>query len=500
MTKIIIVSLGLFGLFGGTLRGQDQHKIDSLRRVLQTSKQDTHRVVTLIRLTQQLPPDSAKILAKEALDLATLLKYQKGQGFALHTLGHLYYNNYQYEEAIFYLKKAGAVFQKIKNVAQLPKTLSLLGDAYLYDEQYVLSIENYNKTLQLCAVTKDDLEIGFALQGIGNVYRMQKKYEAALDYYKKSLSVHQKLKKIRNVAQDINWIGVVYFQQKKFQDALRYFQQAKELYSQIDYQPGIGHSLQNIGNVYNSIDLKSRKGIECYKEAQVVFKALGDIATLTLLANNIAGAYAQLRMPKEALAYSKQATVFAQETGANYQLYLAYDTRKEIDSLLCDFRSAYLHSKLAERYSDSLYNEETTLQISKVETRYEIENRIATETRAENSAAAAATAARQARDNRQYLGITVGLIVLFSAAFIFRRRTQKNRGEVQNASPVRYAGLDKIFAFVALLLTFEFILLISEPVVDSISGKAPIFSLFFNVLFALLFTPVYRLVARKVSA
>ena len=92
----------------------------------------------------------------------------------------------------------------------------------------------------------------------------------------------------------------------------------------------------------------------------------------------------------------------------------------------------------------------------------------------------------QRSNNLQYLGIFgfVGLVFLF--LFILGKLNVSQR-------------IAEAFVFIALLLLFEFALILFDPINDQYSGGTPILKLLFNIVIAILITPLHSWLERKIK-
>ena len=86
-----------------------QSKIDSLKRLLSSSKEDTIKVNALNKLAfilQGNNPDEAMGYGKEALSLSEKLKYDKGKADAYNEIGLSFYNKGEYDSALKFHNKS----------------------------------------------------------------------------------------------------------------------------------------------------------------------------------------------------------------------------------------------------------------------------------------------------------------------------------------------------------------------------------------------------------
>jgi hypothetical protein len=162
------------------------------------------------------------------------------------------------------------------------------------------------------------------------------------------------------------------------------------------------------------------------------------------------------------------------------------DASYQADSALGDYKSAFEHHKLYKQYSDSLHNEDKAKEFGRIESRYQFEKEAEEQKRKQAEAKRIAQEETDRRNNLQYLSIFGGLLVLFGGlAFVGKLKI-----------PERV--LD-IALFAALLILFEFLLILFDPILDQYTGGVPIQKLVFNSLIALGFAPLHGFLEGKLK-
>ena len=124
MKKCILILLLCIGI--GTTNAQTSY-LDSLKRVLSVSREDTSHVLLLAEISFWSclsNPDTSLQLAKEGIQLAQLLNYPKGEAYCKRSLGFFFWSTGDYTTAIK-LAFAGIPY------AEKSKDLDLLNWLYL---------------------------------------------------------------------------------------------------------------------------------------------------------------------------------------------------------------------------------------------------------------------------------------------------------------------------------------------------------------------------------
>ena len=118
--------------------------IDSLKKVLQhTSESDTTYVKILNRLSWTYAyrqPDSAIIIARNAIEKADKIKFYKGKSMALYIIGAIYFIKLEYDQAEFNVKKALTYAQKHDFKLDINAAYNCLGAIYQGRGDYVRAI------------------------------------------------------------------------------------------------------------------------------------------------------------------------------------------------------------------------------------------------------------------------------------------------------------------------------------------------------------------------
>ena len=225
------LSIILFILFWGQTEfsSAQNTKIDSLKKLLKTDREDTTRVKQLNDLAYAMfgmNPDSTILLSTQALELASHLDYSMGQTQSYNRIGIGWLMKGQLDSGEYYSIKALEIANRInarKIKANLQTNLGLIAwQRGEYDKAGDLlnqSLEYYRDI--------DDQEIqARILTNIGNLYINQSKYTEATQYYQQSLAIQETLDDKRAMATSLNNLGICYDNQGKYQQALEAYYRA----------------------------------------------------------------------------------------------------------------------------------------------------------------------------------------------------------------------------------------------------------------------------------
>ncbi len=463
---VILNSLVLpiaIGMFFCSVGLSQSSKIDSLQALLQTNIHDTTRINTLNRLGWALRhqiPDTAIVLGKKALELAVKNGDSKGQG----------------------------------------NSNSVLGVYYWLKRDYPLSLSHHFKALEARKQRNDKKGVSVSVGNIGLVYHNQGDYPKALEYYFKALKMREELGAKNLIATVLGNIGVVYMDQGDYPKATEYYFKALKMAEEIGDKNRIAIWLGNIGSVYRNqgdstvaagdtalaMADKYPKALEYYFRALKMSEELGNKSHIASWLGNIGSLYTRTGRFAEAEVYLDSALALCESIGAlNYTMQV----EKSISSLYDTtgrYQLALEHYKKYSAAKDSLFNEEKSKDLGKLEAKHEFETAEAERKRIEEEQAKQAAAEKSRRDNLQYSGILIFLVILGAGLLALGKLN----------IPVRLAEGMIFFAF---LLFFEFTLVLLDPFIEQYSSGAPAIKLAFNAVLAGLIFPLHSFFEAKLK-
>ncbi|HUS03892.1 MAG TPA: tetratricopeptide repeat protein, partial [Chitinophagaceae bacterium] len=135
MKKIILLLLISLSVASIHAQTNQAHKRDSLQSALQKEKTDSGRVLLLAELSFQIheiKPDTAMILALEALELSRRIGFEKGEAVSLNRVGNVFSVLGNYLKALEAYLNALKINEKIENLDGKQRNLSNIGYIYFF--------------------------------------------------------------------------------------------------------------------------------------------------------------------------------------------------------------------------------------------------------------------------------------------------------------------------------------------------------------------------------
>lgn len=217
------------------------------------------------------------------LEAALALAEQSGnvqlQAWLLNSLGNVYADLRQYEQAI-------AAYQRALQTGGLPdkgaKVYNNLGNVYRDLGQYERAIAEYQRAVEL------DPKDVTPHNSLGNVYRDQGRYEEAIAAYRRAIELAPK------DATPHNGLGNVYRDQGRYEEAIAAYQRAIEL------DPKYDPPHNGLGNVYYQQDRYEEAIAACQRAIELNPNFAG-------YHDNLGKVYRDLRQHEQAIAAYQRA-------------------------------------------------------------------------------------------------------------------------------------------------------------------------------------------------
>ncbi len=361
-----------------------QSKIDSLRQVLQTQKEDTNKINTLNALSRRLRQsgdyDEGKKYANEALLLSQSVPvgnvkgWPKGEANAYNNKGMMNQIQGNSSEAL----------KNYSNCLRISQEIGYkVGEANAYNNIGLINQEqgNYSEALKNhLAALKISEEIGFkrgianAYQNIGDVYSRQNNYAEGLKNYFSALKIMEEIGNKSGVAFAYGNIGDVFNKQGNYPEALKNNLAALKIREEIGDKRGIGTSYNNIGNMYGNQG-NNPQAIKNHLASLKIQEEIGDKQGVAISYVNIGEDYSKQKKFTDALQYLKKGLSLAKELDLKDVVQGAYSGLTEASSGMNDYKKAYEYHQLYSDIKDTLFNEESSKQTAQIKEQYESEKK-----------------------------------------------------------------------------------------------------------------------------
>ncbi|MCE3279679.1 MAG: protein serine/threonine phosphatase [Bacteroidetes bacterium] len=342
-TKIAI----LFSvLFLKTILIAQNAQVDSLIQYVNTAKDDTVKVKTLINISFKMRTTNPKAgleYAQEAIDLSKAIGWKPGIGKGYNSLG----TNY--------------------------KALS----------EYTKALESYQRGLTIAEDLNSKKEIAIFLMNIGSIYRPLHDFDKALDHYKKALVIAEQINEKKTIAQLYGNMGVVYFEIGNYTEQLAVNEKALKIFREIKDIDNESWILSNLGDLY-AVQGDFEKALETQKTAIKLYDQMGNLSYKSSSLDNIGMYYFQMAQKetntekrkkwlKSSIEYYNQAAEILKEINDIDYLKQVYLNLSNSQILLGDYKSALENSQIYNNLKDSIFSIEAKESVANLETQRELE-------------------------------------------------------------------------------------------------------------------------------
>ncbi|HEV3325707.1 MAG TPA: hypothetical protein VG052_08870 [Puia sp.] len=420
------------------------------------------------------------------------------------------------ERALTYSNQAVTTAGDLENDSVQVMAYASLGDSYQARNEKLLAFRNYLKALDVAERGKNAWLTRKASAYLSYFYFNIHEYDKAIDYEMNVIAIDRKLKHLYELRGDYNNLGQYFAKKKEYDIALGFHEHAIALADSIHFDLVKIDSYFGIVELYFKAD-QFQKGIAYLNAHPVVMDYLNRAGMHFVVDGMYASAYLDMRRfdsagfyfnreePEvESKANEPSKADFYEAVGEFYKMRgipakaIAYYLKEEevgtvtgdlqilqhaalnLDSLYLltgDYRQAYAYRMQYAHYSDSLRSLAKETDLLKLE----VDN----DNRRRERGAREEELSREHRHNVQYMGITVGLVVLFIALVMMGWLAVP-------PSVIRALG------FLSFIFLFEFIILLADKQIQGWTHEEPWKVLLIKIGLAAILVPLHHWLEHKV--
>ena len=431
----LLICLFFFSFFSSAGFAQVS-KIDSLKNLLGKDPADSNRVTHLWRLAEQyqsFKPDTALLVAQEALLLAQRLKYVEGESRAL---------------------------------AMLALAQNLLGN-------YSSALNNYLLKLKIEEKRNSPRNYASALGNIGMMHIQLGEYTKALSYLYQADStieaVGGKAKAELKYSFLIN-LGEAYYRKMQLDSAAVYFENSLLLAKAKNDRSLLGISMLALGNV-NSLQDKRPAALQYYFQA---INYLNDGLNNDFLCEaslGLAKLYTHLPMKDSATYYGRMSFGIAKKDGFLSREQEAANFLSQIFKKKKIFDSAYYYLEITTSLKDSLKGQDKIKEAMIIAGNEQLRQAEMAEQKLRD---------KNARHHQLQLLLIAIFIPIFFLLTLFISRTKIHK------TVIEYMGI------ISVLLVFEYLTLLLHPFVSELTNHTPIVEIIIFVSLATVIIPLHH--------
>jgi signal transduction histidine kinase len=459
-------------------------KQDSLLNDIRKASPDTGKVNRLFRfcllLSRSNIPGDLITLADEALIISNKAGYTRGTGIANYVTAFYYYAKRNYSSALYTITLAKDQFESSGDKNSMGCCLYLKANM-LYDTgNYAGAVENCIAALHAWESTGFNELTGSCCNDLALAYARMGNYSKGVEFAYKAFQAAEKNSDKKEMAQSQHLMGAMFYEFRNYENAMKNFMAAAVIYKETGdkfgfarnnnmigeilldegrpaeaYQKfdqsvkiysepgapawGLPWGYSNIGSVFekqgdSALERKEKiTGINFYELAldnyQLSLKKFEEIKDPAGIAEQtiyIGKVYFKLGQFPGSKAYLLKGLKMASEAGEKKNLASAYLCLSKIDSAEGNNSDAYAHFKQYMLYKDSIFNMESSQNLSLYKTQLEVEKKdheialLATENKLKTT-----VAEKQSLQKRFAYGAIAAVILL--GVFGFYRYRRYNR-------------------------------------------------------------------------
>ncbi|UTW61798.1 tetratricopeptide repeat protein [bacterium SCSIO 12741] len=340
----------------------------------------------------------------------------------------------------------------------------------------------FNRCLEINKELGGKKGIANMQNNIGLIYLDQEKLEKAKETFLAVLKIREELNQTKAMSKTLNNLGLVYIELTEYDKALKVFEQSLEIKKEFNDPKEIAAAYNNIGLVYHrqdSFDL----ALKFYELTLKIRLEVNDLRDLSTSYYNLGEVYFQKGYLDKAQPLLDKSLAIAEEIGWPDRISTCTGTLYKIQEEKGNDKEALKLYKVHVTMRDSVKSAEVTEQLAQAESRIQFEKELLIREQDKKEAERQAAVAKERRNTLQYSGIGAGVFLLFGLLFLLVR------------IPLP-AWAVELATFLPFLILFEFLLVITDPWVESLTGGEPLYKLLVNALLAGFIFPLHSFFER----
>jgi len=353
-------------------------KVDSLLKILRTTKNDTVKIQASIDLShhyRNFNSDSAFIFCKiaESCFKQNTPVYWKSKIFLA------YASLYSYSIGDF--KTAEQYYQSALKFAMQSKNIRLIGDVYLTGGSINGSEGNYKKAITCFLKAEKYYQQGKYLPGVSSVYNNlgvinynQQEYSQALSYYKKALEIKKKKNEPEDLAAAYQNISGVYYDINKLDSALYYIALGLEINRKSKDDIGAAMACSGKAMILRKLN-RFDESLKSEEECRELALKTGDKWTLANSYHGSALIYQNKKNYNKAINNFLESIKLNKEIGAKKELSEGYEAIAQTYKQMNNYKLAFDYFYKFAVLKDSVIGENVRKSLKDVEAKYASEKK-----------------------------------------------------------------------------------------------------------------------------
>ncbi|MGC4039451.1 MAG: histidine kinase [Flavobacterium sp.] len=250
--KISVCLVSVFLFLSATLYSQQRMDTDSIKKLIQASKQDTAKINLYFQLTSdylQNDTDSALYFLKKGKSIIDQKKAHRYDYDYYFTGIKIYHSTQEFDKALDFTNKALTIATKNKNNIQKAEALRTLFVIYLNLNKDTLAVQTAQKALKLTEEIKDTANLSIMYGNLSRLYYEIGSFEKSLLYGKKGIAAGRKYNNLKGLLISLNNTAIAYQELDKVKDAEGLFMELLRIAEKNDIPRSKVKALVNLINM-----------------------------------------------------------------------------------------------------------------------------------------------------------------------------------------------------------------------------------------------------------
>jgi tetratricopeptide (TPR) repeat protein/two-component sensor histidine kinase len=377
------------------------------------------------------------VITNKALALYSDLKDNPGIIECYIQLGASCYGLSDFATEIDLAQKAYRLSAAISNKRLLMKSLGKLQGGYTMLSDYPKALNYCFEQLKIANELHDDYTSAGNMGNISVIYYYLKQYDNALVYAKKSLAIFERFGAKTWIAAALNNIGGMYLEKGDYKQAIAYNKKAYAINQLIGQNKGKANDLLDIGTAYGHLN-DYQNALVSLREAAGLNERIGAKNNLALVLGILADVYMKapaavlakngikpvhrldsaIALQMRSVALAHESKVLGNESDQSLKLSRLYEKRGDLGQALSSYKTYTL-------LKDSVLNDKTKRNITRLEIQYQFDKKEAAINAANSKKQAiAAIEIKRQKSVRNILLISGALLLVaaFVGFILYKRR------------------------------------------------------------------------------
>lgn len=351
--------------------------LDSLLRVVKNLSDDTVKIRRLYQLSEAYSSfnlKQEKAILHQSYHLAKKINAETWIPELEMSIGRSSANLSQPDSALFYFNEALRGFENQNNQKSIAKVYSKIRWVYNYLGNFEEALRYGFKAIEIYRKRNDAVGLASAYSDISVIFYSQQKFEDAATYAQKAYDLQKKQNLLENLAYSAQSLGDAWLQLGNYPKALTFQNEGLAIRRKLSSEIDIALSLNSRANVYKYLK-RYDQALEDYRESLKIARKSGFTGLVLSCLGNIGHVYNLTGKYTKALPYHLENQQLIKQTQQWDKSVENYQMLADAYGGIGKYDSAYYFQKLTTVMGDSLLNEQNNLQMARLKTQFETEQK-----------------------------------------------------------------------------------------------------------------------------